>query len=157
MTELEQHLPPVQHHMPLVSAVPLADLLAGWEDYYSVAIENALARSYQHNDRIEAMIESLATGHALAIDVRIAGIPTGIGVVETIETKNGPYTNIWTLTGSGMDLWSEDFLDYVEDLARSMGHRGVMLSGRKGWSKIKALKGRGYETEAIIMMREFMQ
>jgi hypothetical protein len=72
-----------------------------------------------------------------------------------MPTKYGDYTNIWAVSGVDLNLWKDDFLEYVENWARMMGHRGVMLGGRKGWTR--ELKANGYKTKAVIMSKEFMQ
>ena len=141
--------------VPVVEAVTLADVSQHWREYYRHAISAALVHSYQASDTVDNVLDALADGRAQVIDIMIGGERHAIGLIEVVTTKNGDYTNIWAVSGIDLALWKDDFLEYVERWARMMGHRGVMLGGRKGWAR--ELAPNGYKTKAVILSKEFIQ
>jgi len=138
--------------VPIIETLSLGDLLQGWEDDYRDLVTVSLEHSMRAEDDIDAVLNKLLAGHATAVVIKQGDLLLGISVLDQMECKDGLWLNVWTLTGAGMDVWLDEYVEYITRWARLMGLKGVMCGGRGGWEK--RLKRYGWKKTAVIMQRE---
>jgi hypothetical protein len=100
--------------------------------------------SLLNNESVDDLRAKLISGDMLLAEI---GCDTGamaVAVLEIIDTKEGQALHVSALAGDRMDVWLDDFIDFLRSTARGLDcQAGVTLTGRLGW--VKELKRYGFE------------
>ena len=134
----------------------IIEIISPWlytenQGLYEQMLGEAMEYSHRPEDTIDAVSEAVIKGTAMAVRVEYDDELLAVAVLEGMETKQGRSINIWALAGERVAMWIDDFLTFVDEVARKFHCQGVIMGGRPGWQK--KLKPQGWSVQSVIMRK----
>ncbi len=119
------------------------------ESHLYAACEHDIARKLTTGTLYAKCIES----KAVLISISVNGDIVGAAVVSPAQVDKGAHLLVDALGGKYMSLWLDDFVAYLETVAKvNSCKNGILFYGRIGWQK--QLKRLGFETVMVTMRKE---
>lgn len=112
--------------------------------YYEKWIEEACSYSLLDNETPASLRDGIMAGDLLLAEIGSDEKAMAVSVLSVIDTQEGQALHVIALGGEGMDIWLDDFIDWLRATAKGLEcEAGVTLTGRNGW--VRELKRYGFE------------
>lgn len=97
-----------------------------------------LERAHKYTDEysVEDSIKTIKEGGSFLFTIDDTEELKGVAIVELEKHPQREYLLIHMLGGYDMTSWVEELRDRMKDFATHMSLDGVVIYGRKGWTKI---------------------
>ena len=133
-----------------ISALPKEMLDDKWE-YIKGDISKALAYCNNEMD-IDDVYNMIEEGTVLPLMIEKDGKLLSVVTLEIMQKPLKKIIGIMTAGGNELDLWLEDILKVVENLARDQQADSIYINGRKGW--LKKLDKYEYKHAYTVLTKE---
>lgn len=131
------------------------DVIMANQWYYTMNVQNAMDATFIGGDASD-IIERMLSGDVGVLTISMLGPngpqDKGVCTMEVQETNAGPHLCVISLTGEDMRHWLDELVMMLKYIAEENDLKGVMFTGRKGWSR--TLKRYGFDTVQHIMRLE---
>lgn len=119
-----------------------------WTQYMHM-VGRALAYSAKPEDSIANVMRALWDDRGMLLRIVDDDRTMGVCVLEKCQHEGERSINVWALAGTNMDMFIDDLMAYIDDLALDQEVANITMSGRLGWERV--LNKQGFEPHTIMM------
>ena len=135
-----------------VEAMHPDDVAARWGELKGFLTE-ACAKDIEQKITAGGLYEAIMRSESVCVAIQGSNGLLGCGVVCTTDIRNGRCLFVQALGGSGMSVWLDEFISFLDLICTSTGCTdGILFVGRPGWEP--TLRPRGFKTVLVTMLKE---
>jgi len=133
----------------LIAAVPKEDIERLWP-MIKPYIDRVLNHTFGEYNA-EDVKEKAINGNIVFFIVTIGGEVKSVISAELVEAPQKKYMNILTTSGKDFDVWIQEAVDTIINVAKEQGAQDITMVGRKGWLRKMEKYGFKHKYTAITL------